>query len=318
MSKEKQGNMKIQNSIRIPWEMIFFTGSAIRLAHAVYVFICNDWEWPGAGVPEYKGEFQNPKQGAVSFHVATAIIWTIILAYQFYTGLTNKNLNIHRILGWIGLGFAALTSVGGVLSVDFISIPSHVLSFIARQLRHGAPGFFFEAIWGVLAIAKFKDLERHKKHMYLAMFGTFADAGNGFSIWLSRKLSTGTGWEVWAQDFAVLSLNFLAILPWFLPQFSPHVTQVIKRIKLSFSYKNSTWVDIMWDVIGFYTVFVAFLLLMSNLTGVIILLKMNKSQWMFDGNAMANFVKPSFNQSFSPSSSSNCLSQSLWDIEKCF
>ena len=61
------------------------------------------------------------------------------------------------------------------------------------------------------------------------MIGTVADAGNGFSISLSRWLFRHhPEYQQWGQDVGVLSLNVVSILPFLVPHIGPHVDHLLQ------------------------------------------------------------------------------------------
>ena len=91
----------------------------------------------------------------------------------------RKQPTSHAYIGYLATGFAGVAALSGWSAVWTLGVPSFVTPFIKAQLFIGAPGFFTEAVNGILAITKKRDWRRHRKHMTLAVIGTVADAGNG-------------------------------------------------------------------------------------------------------------------------------------------
>ena len=158
----------------------FIVGSTIRLAHAWWTYKEHGYVFPAGGVGDYLAQ-ANPQQLLVVVHVAFATVWTAMLFYQFYTGLRDrrKQPTSHAYIGYLATGFAGVAALSGWSAVWTLGVPSFVTPFIKAQLFIGAPGFFTEAVNGILAITKKRDWRRHRKHMTLAVIGTVADAGNG-------------------------------------------------------------------------------------------------------------------------------------------
>ena len=201
----------------------FIVGASVRLLHAWHTFHSNDNTWPAGGVSDYLAE-ANSQQVMVTIHVTSCTAWTAILFYQFFTGLSEnrRQVRAHKVAGYVGIVVGAVAALTGWLSIWTLAVPSHVAPFIKAQLFVGGPGFFTEALWGVMVLVKDRDWRRHRKHMTLSLIGTVADAGNGFSISFTRWLFEGTPHQQWAQDVGVLSLNVISIIPFLLPALGPH------------------------------------------------------------------------------------------------
>lgn len=246
---------------------VLATGS--RLCHAWGVFARFGGVWPAGGVPEYI-EQANVQQNMVTLHVSAATLWAILLGVQMATGgggTDPRRRRLHTIIGYTGIAAAGVTAVTGRLAISTLRIPSTSLVFIATQLRFGAPAFFVEAVLGVIAVARDKNLPKHRQHMRLAMFGTLADAGTGFSIAVSRALFAGTPHQIWAQDVGVLALNFLSILPFVLPGIGPHTDHVLAR-DWGKVLRNPQAEFGVWDYAAVVTVVGSFALLASNGIGL--------------------------------------------------
>lgn len=249
----------------------FMLATGARLCHAWGVFARFGGVWPAGGVPEYIDQ-ANVQQNLVTVHVAAATLWSVLLAVQMATGgggggTSPRRRRLHKTLGYTGLVAAAVTAVTGRLAINTLRIPSTSLVFIATQLRFGAPAFFVEAVLGVIAVARDKNLAKHKQHMRLAMFGTLADAGTGFSIAVSRALFAGSPHQIWAQDVGVLTLNFLSILPFVLPGIGPHTDHVLARDWRKV-IRNPRAEFGLWDYAAVVTTVGSFALLASNAIGL--------------------------------------------------
>eukprot|EP00658_Telonema_sp_P-2_P047867 TRINITY_DN36440_c0_g1_i1.p1 TRINITY_DN36440_c0_g1~~TRINITY_DN36440_c0_g1_i1.p1 ORF type:complete len:258 (+),score=26.51 TRINITY_DN36440_c0_g1_i1:229-1002(+) len=242
-------------------------GAGVRLAHAWGVFAEMGSRWPAGGVPDYLGQM-NPAQWLVTMHVTLCSLWTLCLFYQFYTGLGSAKVRAsHVALGYFSVGVASVAAATGWGAVWTLRVPSFVTPFIKAQLFIGAPGFLGEAMWGIWAMVQHRDWERHRKHMTLSMIGTLADAGNGFSISVSRWLFAGTPYQQWGQDVGVLSLNVVSILPFLVPGLGPHFDHVATRdwkaVRNNFCGEFG-----IWDYAAIVTIVGGGCLLVSNLCGL--------------------------------------------------
>mmetsp|Transcript_6308 Transcript_6308/g.11961 ORF Transcript_6308/g.11961 Transcript_6308/m.11961 type:complete len:367 (+) Transcript_6308:41-1141(+) len=247
---------------------VFIVGATVRLVHAWYTYFESSGVFPASGVLEYLKE-ANPSQFLVVIHVSLCCVWTALLFYQFWNGLRDrrKQTSSHAFIGYLACGIGGVAAVTGWSAVWSLRVPSFVLPFIKVQLIFGAPSFFTEAVWGVLAITRSRDWRRHRQHMTLAMIGTLADAGNGFSISVSRWLFQGTPYQQWGQDVGVLLLNVVSILPFLVPQIGPHFDFFV-AINWGMLRRNFSQTFTLWHYASIVTVVGATLLLISNLVGL--------------------------------------------------
>eukprot|EP01084_Bolivina_argentea_P237672 399372_1 len=270
-----------------PLMWCFAAGAGMRLIHAWSTYFESGQIWPAGGISDYI-QLANSQQIMINIHVSFCTLWALILFYQFYNKLSSSSnitsstsssssssLSNHAKWGYFGAFIATIASITGWSSVWTLQIPSYVGICIKTQLLIGAPAFYWEVISGIVSITKYKNYKRHQKHMILALIGTFADAGNGFSIYISRKLFEGTPHQQWAQDVGVLSLNIISIIPFIMPGIGPHTDHILNKMNWRLLKENFIKNCTIWDIQALSTIIGGIILGSIHIIGLLYLYSIN-------------------------------------------
>lgn len=184
-SKIYRAALSLLNRKGISLFLFFLFATGTRLFHASNTYLESGHVFPAGGIPgtshsivssililEGYEAFSNLAQNSVRVHVVFCIVWAALAAFQFLSGITiglNRSKIfglLHTKVGYGAIAIAFIAAATGRYAVEFLRLPSYVLEYLAFQLRHGAPGFAWETIWGVCALKGLnRSVDLHYQHM---------------------------------------------------------------------------------------------------------------------------------------------------------
>lgn len=178
-------------------ERRFYTGTAFIMLASVFLgfsrtFLLKHW-FPEAAV------FAPPEPFFYYVHGVCFTAWILLVVVQ-PSLVANRRVDLHRTLGWFGVGLAAAViavgTVGALMAAGrpggFIGVPVPALQFLAVPL--GDLALF--TVFIVLAVVQRRDQQSHKRYMLLATIGLLDAA---VIRWPFGDISTGVVGSFWTR-----------------------------------------------------------------------------------------------------------------------
>jgi hypothetical protein len=147
-------------------------------------------------------------------HGACFTAWMLLLVAQPVL-VANRRVDLHRRVGWFGAGLAAVVVVVGTMGAliaahrpsGFIGVPIPPQQFLAYPMTDLA----LFAVFVVLAIARRRDTQSHKRFMLLATIGLLDAA---VIRWPFVDMAAGIGASLWTRTDVGVDLFLVPMIIW--------------------------------------------------------------------------------------------------------
>jgi hypothetical protein len=193
-------------------ERRFYSGAALLMLAAVFLgfsrtFFLKPW-FPEAAalVP--------PEPFFFYVHGVSFTAWILLMALQPLL-IASRRVDLHRTLGWFGAGLAAVVIVVGTIGAlmaarrpgGFLGVTAPPLEFLAVPMADMA----LFTVFVVLAIAKRRDTQSHKRYMLLATIGLLDAA---VIRWPFGDMTAGVAGLLWTRTDLCVDLFLVPMIAW--------------------------------------------------------------------------------------------------------
>jgi hypothetical protein len=193
-------------------ERRFYTGTALIILASVFLgfsrtFFLKPW-FPEAAV------LAPPEPFFFYVHGVCFTSWILLAVVQPLL-IANRRVDLHRTLGWFGVGLAAVVVGVGVVGAliaarrpgGFIGVPAPPLQFLAVPLADVALFTTFV----VLAVIQRRDTQSHKRYMLLA---TIALLDAAVTRWPLGDMTAGVIGPFWTRTDVCVDLFLVGLIVW--------------------------------------------------------------------------------------------------------
>lgn len=193
-------------------ERRFYTGTAFIMLAAVFLgfsrtFFLKHW-FPGAAVLAPSEPF------FFYVHGVCFTAWILLVVVQPLL-VANRRVDLHRTLGWFGVGLAAAVvavgAVGALIAArrpgGFIGVSLPPLQFLVVPL--GDVALF--TVFIVLAVVQRRDAQSHKRYMLLA---TIALLDAAVVRWPFGDMTAGVVGPLWTRTDLCVDLFLVPMVIW--------------------------------------------------------------------------------------------------------